>query len=98
MVKIDDVTEFLIVVEGFSSFPAFSLMLDALKASASRWKSEQKLSFNDFCSLIGWLMKSKNKSLIKANEEELAALPLWQWMKKLEEWQVSSNIVSASSI
>jgi len=51
---------------------------------ASKEPQKQKLTFDEFCLLVGFLAESKNKHLLIANEEELTALPLDQWLPKLK--------------
>jgi hypothetical protein len=54
-------------------------VLDAITDSVPQWKSEYKLSFDQFVSLVTFLMTGANKHIIRANEEDLIALPLGQW-------------------
>ena len=79
MVQIEDVKEYLMIVNVFSEYQAFQIVLESIKSLAPRWKSEQKLSQNDFVLLVNFLITSKNKQLITANKEVLVELPLKQW-------------------
>lgn len=98
MVKIVNVKDYVILCEGLFRNSAFILVLDSINFSARHWNSEQKLSFDEFACLIDFLTESSNKNLIAANKDALVALSLRFWLKKLEEWKVSSNIATTSSI
>ena len=72
--------------------------MGSLKTFTLQWKSEQKISFDEFVALIDILTESGNNHLIKANEEELLELPLWQWMERLTTLQNADNICDVESI
>ena len=71
--------------------------MDAIKEQSAKWKADSKLSFGDFVALVDFLTESGNKHIIKANEEDLLALPLCDWMSKLKTIQAASDICTVES-
>ena len=71
-------------------------MLNTLKA-VPYWKSEYKLSFDQFSLLVAFLSTTANKTLIETNEAMLTELPFNEWLEKLTTLQSASNICDVDS-
>jgi hypothetical protein len=73
-------------------------MLECIKSSAPKWKSEYKLHQDEFVALVGFLMKNKNKQLVLKNQKDLVELPLKQWLEILTTLQNTFTICDVESI
>lgn len=75
------------------TFKLLSESIDSMKGIVM-----EKLSFQDYVTLIDLLSMSKNKELIDLNREALLALPLSIWSNTIQEMQAASLIEDITSV